>query len=83
MLDTSRLRDLAINESGFAFDPTTGHTYNLNVTGLFILHALKDGTELERIVAGLSETFDTDPESDLTRDVGEFARQLREQGLLR
>ena len=83
MLDAARLRDLAVNDAGFAFDPTTGHTYNLNATGLAILHALKDGDSVEQVVARLGDSFAPDPDVDLARDVDEFVRQLREQGLVK
>ena len=83
MLDVSRLRELAVNQSGFAFDPSTGHTYNLNATGLAIMEMLKEGETLEQVVARLLESFEPDPESDIARDVQDFVRQLSEQGLVK
>ena len=83
MLDTSRLRDLAISDSGFVFNPTTGHTYNINSTANHVLKALKDGATEKAIVDGLMDTFDAEPESDLARDVSEFISRLREHGLVK
>ena len=83
MLDTSRLRDLAVSDAGFVFDPTTGHTYNLNPTAVVVLSALKAGETPEQIVARLADTFDAEPEADLARDVAEFVTRLRENGLVR
>jgi PqqD family protein of HPr-rel-A system len=83
MLDTSRLRDLAISDAGFVFNPTTGHTYNINPTAHQILNALKAGDTEEQIVEQLQDTFDSEPESDLARDVSEFLSRLREHGLVK
>ena len=58
MLDTSRLRDLAVSDAGFVFDPTTGHTYNINPTALFVLNALKAGDAPEAIVTNLQASFE-------------------------
>ena len=39
----TRLSDLAISDSGFVFDPYTGASFSVNLTGLTLLRALKDG----------------------------------------
>ena len=83
MLATSRLHTLAVSDSGFAFDPTSGHTYNLNATALAVLHGLKAGKTPEQVAAQLADTFDVEPEADVARDVAEFVVRLREQGLVK
>lgn len=83
MLDTSRLRALAVSDAGFVFDPLTGHTYNLNASAVRVLAALKDGTAPDAIAAALADAFDVEPEADLARDVEEFISQLREHGLVK
>lgn len=82
MHDTSRLRSLAISESGFLFDPVTGHTFNVNATGLAILQALKAGKSEDEVVAMLAEDFEQEGGEDVGRDVEEFLARLREHGLL-
>lgn len=82
-LDVSRLRQLAINESGFVFDPLTGHTFTLNDTGLAVLQAIKQGQEPELVVEQLAEQFELDGSEDVARDVDDFLSRLREHGLLR
>jgi hypothetical protein len=77
-----RLKDLAVSESGFLFDPWTGLTFSLNPTGRFILERLRDGLGEPAIRAALEVGFETGPGDDTTRDVHEFMRQLRESGLL-
>ena len=80
-MDTlQRLKDLAVSESGFVFDPHSGQTFSLNQTGRVILEALKRGASVEAVVADLQERFVVDPGADLGRDVREFLLVAKEQG---
>lgn len=76
----NRLRDLALSDTGFVFDPYSGATFTVNATGLCILSALKDELTVTAIAARLAERFDVRG-SDLTRDVHEFIEALRQHGL--
>ena len=78
----ARLKDVAISDSGFLFDPYSGFTFSLNPTGKFILERLRDGLEPEAIEAQLREDFDVDDGEDLRRDLHEFVLQLRDQAIL-
>jgi PqqD family protein of HPr-rel-A system len=82
-MDTARLAELAISDTGFVFDPTTGHTYNLNATALVLLRALKAGAPMEAALAELGASFDVEPGHDVGRDVEEFVSRLREHGLIK
>jgi hypothetical protein len=77
-----RLRDLAVSESGFVFDPYGGQTYSLNETGRFILEALRRGDSPEAVEAALRAAFEVEPGTDVARDVREYLLQMREQGWL-
>jgi PqqD family protein of HPr-rel-A system len=81
-MSTSRLGELAISDTGFVFDPLTGHTYNVNGTALALLRALKSGKPLDAILAELNASFEVEPGQDLARDVEEFISRLREQSLV-
>ncbi len=72
----SRLKQLAINDEGFAFDPSSGESFTINPTGLFILQGLRELKQPTEICANLTEAFDTTPES-AERDVADFMAQLR------
>jgi len=76
------LRRLAVSETGFIFDPGTGMTYHVNVTGRFLLQQLQAGLSLDRIEHALQEAFEVDGE-DLERDIVEFVHMLRENELTR
>jgi len=78
---TDRLRQLAINEEGFVFDPYTGNSYTVNKTGIMILNELKEGKTEEEIAKKISEQFGVEFNSAL-RDVVDFIEQLRLFSLL-
>ena len=76
------LKDIAISQTGFVFDPTTGITFSVNATGQFILLRLRDGLGLAAIEHELREDFELGESDDPSRDVREFVLQLREQGIV-
>jgi len=81
-MEHRRLKDLAVSESGFVFDPHGGQTYSLNPTGKAILEELRRGTPPERIEAVLREAFEVEAGVEVARDVRDFLLQAREQGWL-
>jgi hypothetical protein len=81
-MDTARrLQTLAISESGFIFDPNTGHTFTVNETGLEIIRHLKDNKGLEEIVAAIASDYEAGSEM-IYKDVVQFLGQLRSQQLI-
>jgi PqqD family protein of HPr-rel-A system len=72
-----RLKDLAVSETGFVFDPYSGATFTANATGLTILDALKEGASRQTIVEELQSDYDVRDSADLGRDVDEFVGLLR------
>jgi PqqD family protein of HPr-rel-A system len=72
-----RIRDLAVSETGFVFDPYSGATFTANATGLAILNALKDGADRAAIGEALEAEFDVLESADLSRDIDEFVGLLR------
>ena len=76
--DAKSLERLAVSESGFVFDPVSGHSFTLNETGLSILRALQQDRRLDALRADLSAEFDVDAMT-LERDLLEFLGSLRDQ----
>jgi PqqD family protein of HPr-rel-A system len=76
-----RLKDLAVSETGFVFDPYSGATFSLNASALCLLRGLKEGLGRDELIAQLEESFDV-TDADLSRDVDEFLELLRYNGVL-
>ncbi|MDI6761573.1 MAG: PqqD family protein [Thermodesulfobacteriota bacterium] len=77
----NRLKDIAISDSGFIFDPYSGATFNTNETGRFILQLLKEGNGIDAIQSEIRKHFKTS-EEDLRSDIYEFINLLMEAQLL-
>ncbi len=71
------LRRLAISESGFVFDPTSGHHFTVNETGLVLLRHLQQNQDLSSILNAVTQEYNVS-HRDLERDVLEFLSLLRE-----
>ena len=76
-----RIKDLAVSETGFVFDPYSGATFSLNASALCLLRGLKEGLEREELIDRLEELFDV-TDADLSRDIDEFLELLRYNGVL-
>lgn len=76
-----KLADLAINQSGFIFDPTTGYSYNANDTAIKIIQQLIEGQEIGTIVTGLTEEYDVTTDEAIS-DVEYFVRVLENYNLV-
>jgi len=81
MSDLQHLRELALSDTGFVFDPYSGATFTVNEPGLCVLQAIKDGADRDAIIARLRERFEVGGE-DLARDIEEFVHVLRQNGLV-
>lgn len=80
-MDTRRLKDLAVNESGLIFEPSTGYVFSSNTTGILIINALKEGrniNEIKHIIAGAYDVEDNTVE----KDIFDFLCQLATCGLI-
>ncbi len=75
-----RLAGLAVSDEGFAFDPHSGRSFTLNVTGRRLLRALADGDSPEQAAAALAERYAVDLRA-VRNDVRDFLEQLRAEQL--
>jgi Coenzyme PQQ synthesis protein D (PqqD) len=78
--EPSELKALALSDTGFVFDPRTGHSYSLNTTGLTLLAAMKQGLEISAIVERIEAEFEGGVA--VIDDVESFIERLRELGIL-
>ncbi len=72
--------DIAISDSGFVFDPTTGDSYNLNKTGIEILKMIKEGKSEKEIIKEFTEKYDVD-EITFDQNFYDFLRMLSHYNL--
>ncbi len=56
-------KDIAISDSGFVFDPTTGESYSLNPIGVKILTLLKDGDDQKEISNFVLQQYEVDSDT--------------------
>lgn len=71
------LQRLAISESGFVFDPVSGHNFTVNETGMALLRLLQKNTEIQFICNSLMAKYDVS-QLELKKDILEFAMILRD-----
>lgn len=53
-------RSIALSDSGFVFDASTGDSYSLNPTGQEIMDLIKSGKSDSEITDHLTEKYDVD-----------------------
>lgn len=75
LLDRGRLHSLAVSSDGFAFDPQSGQSFNINSSGVLALTLMRDTGSLERSVAELAHRYDV-PYAIVRGSVEVFVRQL-------
>ena len=80
-MDLNKIKNLALSETGFLFDPATGNTYTLNESAVFILKALKDGKNPTDIAGALTAEFEVS-EPQAHEDVSDAILQLKEAGFI-
>ena len=55
--------NIAVSETGFVFDPTSGESYSINPVGQEILEQLKDGRSAEEISKAMTAEYEVDAAS--------------------
>lgn len=80
-MEINNLKNLAISDTGFIFDPFSGKTFTVNEVGMKIIQSLKSGEEIGEITKHIFQEYDI-PMEQLERDMSDFLIQLKEQGLI-
>jgi hypothetical protein len=71
------LKNLAVSDTGFVFNPATGDSFSVNPIGLDILKYLKDGKSENDIKRYLLESYQTDKET-VEKDLYDFFKMLHQ-----
>lgn len=74
------LKRLAISETGFVFDPESGHSFSVNETGMIILQQLQQQKSLAEILGHMTEHYQAE-QIQIERDLIEFTELLRKHVL--
>jgi hypothetical protein len=74
-------KNIATSEAGFVFNPATGDSFSVNPVGADILLQLKENSEMEDIISGISVKYDVD-RGQLEKDLEDFVSQLHGYNLL-
>ena len=74
-------KNIAISDSGFVFNPSTGDSFSTNQVGLEIIRLLKENKSKEELIKELVLKFSTD-ESTLEKDLGDFFMMLNSYQIL-
>jgi len=68
-------RNIALSDSGFIFDPSTGDSFSTNPIGLEIIRMLKAGTSHADIRTSIVKTYMTD-EATFEKDLYDFVSMI-------
>ena len=59
-MNTEPLQSLMLNDSGFAFHPVTGESFQLSETGVFLIRLLLADVDEEELAVKLADEFEVD-----------------------
>ena len=74
-------KNIATNEFGFVFNPTTGDSFSSNPMAAEIIRMLKENHSQNEITKILLEKYEVD-KMTIEKDVDEFVTTLKENNLL-
>jgi hypothetical protein len=80
-MDTTKLHNLAISDTGFIFDPVSGNSFSTNETGLLIIKELKNDAPVDRVISAVVECYEV-PVETAKQDVLQMIESLRSDYLL-
>lgn len=75
------LKDLAISESGFIFNPVNGESFTVNEIGFIILNELKSGKTYDEIIAKIIDEYET-TNLEIEKDFTDFVNIMKFHNLV-
>jgi len=69
------LKNIALSDTGFLFNPSTGDSYSVNEIGQKIINLLQEGKEDEEIIKAILENYRID-KSSVEKDLYDFKNML-------
>jgi len=74
-------KNIAVSDSGFVFNPTTGESYSVNPIGVEIIELLKQEKTVDEINKTLTERYNADMVT-IEKDVADFVTLLIQYSLI-
>ena len=74
-------RNIAISDSGFIFNPSSGDSFSTNPIGLEIIRMLKEDKEKDAIKKHILNTYQTD-EDTFEKDYYDFVNMIIKMNLI-
>ncbi len=74
------IKNIALSDTGFVFNPTTGDSFSVNPIGLSILRDFKDKKSEAQIKSRLLDEFQTDKET-IEKDLYDFMKMIEQLNL--
>lgn len=74
-----QLTDITVSDTGFVFNPSSGQTFLLNGTGLFLVKMLQAGVSVKKFSACLEKEYHIQ-QKEAKEDVREFLSLMRDMG---
>jgi hypothetical protein len=74
------LKNIALSDTGFVFNPGTGDSFSVNPIGLSILKDLQEGKSEEAIRNRVIEDYQTDNET-IEKDLYDFLKMIEQFNL--
>ncbi len=68
--------NIAISDTGFLFNPSTGESFTLNPIGVLVINCLKESKDDSEIITSITAEYEVD-EKDAERDLLDFKEVLR------
>lgn len=69
-------KNIALSDTGFVFDPSTGNSFTVNPIGMEIITYLKEGRSAEEIRQAVTAAYDTDGPG-FEKDLSDFVNMLQ------
>jgi hypothetical protein len=74
-------KNLAVSESGFIFNPSTGDSFSVNPIGAEVINLLKEDRSPEQIKMVLLEKYDVE-KTLLEKDIDDFLSQMKDNNMM-
>lgn len=74
------LKNIALSNSGFVFNPNTGDSFSVNPIGLKILRELQSGLSEDEIKKALLNHYQTDKET-IEKDLYDFFKMIEQYNI--